>query len=150
MPSSVTRVRRQLQALYGPRYRLHACPRSTCFYCAEPGTVFDHCPPLSWAETFDPKKPNYPPHLLIPACADCNTRLGAKPFFTLYERTQYVLRALQTLYERRAVLWSDEEIEELGDSLKSMVRLKRTQLETLLFRIRNVEKRLLNYESFPD
>jgi hypothetical protein len=75
-----------------------------------------------------------------PACEECNVTLGSKLFVTVETRAAYLLGALSAKYKKllKGPMWSEDELEELGSSLRMHVEavqakacFVRTRLEHL-------------------
>lgn len=81
---------------YRPHPRYDA---AHCFYCGQLPTGIDHVPPLV---AFDPDGPcthNGHDAWLVPACRQCNYRLGPKPIFDIMDRIEYLGRSTALLIE---------------------------------------------------
>lgn len=146
--------RNRLIRTYGhlySRHMHHSVARHECFYCGEPANALDHCPPLASIEGRSKNywKKNKIKFLLVPSCTNCNSKLGNREFFSLYERCQYLESKLLSDYEKIHNNWTDEEIEELGYTLKVSVKAYVARSQILLERIRHIQDRMLNHESFP-
>ena len=141
------RERRRLLALYGALYKGHEYERMPgsmgCFYCGDSAGTRDHCPPLSWVETKKPARwrADGVHLLLVPACDDCNRRLGDRALFTPLERAEYVRSKLESIYDRQHTMWADDEIAEMGPEFQRTIKARRLQLVALLGRVRAAQWR---------
>ena len=143
MKAKQDRNRREFLAkTYGHRYRRIYMPHgSRCFYCADVATNVDHCPALTSTQLFDEaKKRDWPPHYLLPACGECNRRLCARALFTPSVRAAYLMRKLDSEYERRFALWSEDEIAEMSKDFQRTIRARKAALELLGKRLRSLEQ----------
>lgn len=149
-----SKERLRLVRAYGNRYSRHyhdSVKPWQCFYCGDDAQTLDHVPPLSWVETYSPEtwRSHGVPFVLLHVCHDCNSRLSNKPLFTAYERTQALEAKLSALYDRKASLWSDYEIAEMGPSFRASLIEHKAAVRRLADRIRHLQWRLLQHESFP-
>lgn len=104
---------------------------TACYYCGEPADTVDHARPQSLdraLRTMDVADRalvigRQPRRDLVPACRDCNCVLGKLWFATLEERRNYVKRRLRERNARllSAPVWEQDEIEELGPTLKTTI-----------------------------
>lgn len=95
-----------------------------CTYCGLPGECTDHVPPRAYRRfiAMSPGLSAKYPFQEVPACRECNSALGAKAFWTIKERKDYVKKYLRRRYgDGKFTEWSDEELEELGYNLRTMV-----------------------------
>ncbi len=91
-----------------------------CYYCGMIATSFDHFIPRVLI-----KEGLFTEHQrLIPACQQCNSILGARVFPTLALRREAAKAGIRKKYARILNIpeWTEEEIEELGYTLKTRVR----------------------------
>lgn len=114
---------RRYQADFIPT--IHIGREGICTYCGDPATCWDHCIP--WAYLASTRRRGHGESsagILAPACDDCNQRLSARIFATLYRRADWIRKRLWSRYGRyeRAPLWSPEELAELGGALQSHVK----------------------------
>ena len=142
------RNRDYLELVFGPLYERHYTEEAGCFYCGQPLSCWDHCPPLHWIETTKNKYKK----VLLKSCTSCNTKLGDKPLFTAYDRAVFLHDNLMAEFEKLG--WEDrtwEEIEGMKRGLlKSLASRDKMKGEILSDRIRFIQQRLLNKDSFPD
>jgi hypothetical protein len=116
-----------------------------CFYCGDLAGERDHCPPLSWVESrrLSDWKRDGVRFVVVPACGHCNNLLGDRPLFTLVERAEFIERRLETLYEREAALWSEEEIAEMSPEFQRTLRARKRALVLLMDRVRTAQWRCM-------
>lgn len=139
---AASKDRQYLLQAYGDRYLQALFPHDgDCFYCGTFRQCTDHCPPLSWAYRWEPEKG--PPHLLVPSCTNCNSRLAARPLFYLKDRLQFLERTLSAEYDRRFSLWSEKETAEMSPMFQKLIRGRRAQLDELHQRIVFLQKQAL-------
>lgn len=90
-----------------------------CTYCGSwDGNHRDHVIPASYGQA----KKNFKCET-VPACGECNVLLGDRLYFTLPSRAAYLMGVYQTRYKKllKQPDWSDEEIEELGPSMRTSI-----------------------------
>lgn len=146
--------RQRLLSVYGPSYGLHyhdSVQRGTCFYCGDFADTRDHSPPLAWVDSrkLTAWAEDGIPLVLVPSCCDCNSLLGSKPLFTVYERACAVSDTLEKRYEKAAALWTDDEIAEMGESFQRTLKARKADLTFLIDRLRHAQWRTLQHDSFP-
>ena len=90
-----------------------------CFYCGEDADTQDHVPPLSMVYALGPSE--FSELLLVRACADCNRRLGSRPYLTPKDRRSFIADRLRFFLSKAAEAWSEDEKDELGPTLRSFV-----------------------------
>ena len=121
-----------------------------CFYCNEAPFSRDHAPALFWMDALVNNRQGFVYKCrLVPCCQECNSILGNRPHHTLYERAKYIEKRLLAKYEKKHVLWSKAELAQMSRTMQVAIKAKLTQNEILLDRIRLVQERLANQESFP-
>jgi hypothetical protein len=97
-----------------------------CLYCGDPALDDDHTIPISYASKIvdmgmiDSLKDKC---FIVPSCKACNRSLSDKVFPSLQERINYVKSILKAKYGSLRMLpeWTDEEIYELGYSLRDFI-----------------------------
>ena len=109
-----------------------------CHDCGAPADTKDHIIPISYrrpARTSGMRRSGE----TVDCCAECNSLLGAKALFTIEERAEEIARMLTRRYKKElnAPIWSEEEIEELGPSLKNSVKAKQFLRDEVMERVRN-------------
>jgi len=101
-----------------------------CTYCGDPVDNFqlDHVIPLAYTEgayritcTKGQLRKNHGP--VTTCCSQCNSILGARFFNTFWDRCLVI----NSFMECRAtpILWSEQQINELGGSLKTYIKTKK-------------------------
>jgi hypothetical protein len=75
----------------------------------------------------------------VDCCRECNSLLGAKALFTIEERAHEIAESLERRYrkELNAPIWTDEELDDLGDTLRKQIKAKQYLRLEMLERIRN-------------
>ena len=150
--SAKSKERIRLNKLHGHKYkRLFLNEGYFCFYCADPASSLDHVPPLSSMDNldYDYRKKHSIPCALLPCCMDCNAALGDRKLFTAMERLQYLESYYEAKLMKQRKLWSDDEIEELGGSLKDYVRARQEKISRFMYKIRAIQMRQIRPETFP-
>lgn len=101
------------------------CAEQQCTYCGLRAETQDHVPPLVWVHSLGSEFFNNAKTLLliVPACLECNITLSNYRLFTIKERTRYLLGRYTKKYKRflRGTAWTEEELDELGYSLKTKI-----------------------------
>lgn len=97
-----------------------------CTYCGNPADTRDHVTPWSWNSTYRrrAKAGKLGRGQKVPACGDCNNLLNDVPIFTVEGRRAYVAERLAKEAKKQAPDWSDDELEELGPSLRRRVKAR--------------------------
>lgn len=107
-------------------------------YCGEAASSRDHFVPrafkakiqdLGWAKKGD---------IVVPACRECNSTANDKVFGTLREKRAYVHDRYRKKYAKVLAMprWSDEELAELGPTLRTAVVAGIRAQESLKARLR--------------
>ena len=148
------RQRAHLSSVFGRFYRRHLHDRvrlDDCFYCGEPAQSLDHVPPLAWVEHKEVAewKRRGIPLVLVRSCVDCNKRLGDRPFFTTQERCAFLNDRLTAQFERDSLLWSEDEIAEMGHAMQLMIRAKMFEANSLIKRLRHLERMIIDDDVHP-
>lgn len=121
-----------------------------CFYCDEAPAGRDHAPALFWMDALVNAKHNRKyEYWMVPCCTECNALLGNRPLHTLYARAMYIEQKLSKKYEAKHVLWSSAELAQMSRTMQASIKARLTKNQILLDRIRAVQLRLANSESFP-
>lgn len=96
-----------------------------CTYCgAWDGDQLDHVVPVSYNHNISRKSTNKVSYRnTVPCCRECNSLLGARLYFTIPSRAAYLLGTYERRYKKLLSQpdWSDEEIEELGPSMRTSI-----------------------------
>lgn len=124
-----------------PSVRLDLIDVEPCFYCGLPADTQDHVIPQSklgdlealgiktmWSQrTWD-----------VPACLECNSALGDRLFRNINERKRWVKNWLRRRYAKYLKMpqWTEDELRELGYSLRQNVQDHIDAKQTLLMRLR--------------
>ena len=92
----------------------------TCTYCGDAATDRDHLIPQSHSAT---GVSSFARHLWVWACGECNILLSDRPLFTVEERGAFLLNRIPERYEKllNSPVWDDDEIDELGPSLRNTI-----------------------------
>ena len=136
---------RAMRAYHG-LYRLIDNGR-ICVYCGVPASTIDHVVPLSAISALaNMILINGPPIeglFLVPSCGECNSIAGSQMFRTIGAKRRYIHWRLSRKYRRFIELpdWSDEELDEMGYSLRKSIENGLRVKEWLLKRVswRNVQ-----------
>ena len=109
-----------------------------CVYCGMPATTTDHVPPLSWRKFLIEEFPEEYKFMLVDCCRECNSLLGSRLIFTITERKKFLKEKIQRIYAKylyRTKDFSEEELDEMGRTLRSQIQLslliKKVTLERL-------------------
>ena len=94
-------------------------PVDPCYYCGVPATSIDHVIP----QTLRGRIPDWE-DITVPACHECNSRLGDRVFNTLPARKRYIKERLGTKHAKllRMPDWTEEELAEIGPTLQRHIR----------------------------
>jgi hypothetical protein len=153
MASKRNQKRTLLMKLHGHKYKRHFTQEGYyCFYCADPADTLDHVPPLSAMDILnkEKRKKEKIPATLVPCCAECNSALGARQLWTVFDRLMYLESYYDAYFKRQKMLWTEEEINELGPSLRESVRHRQDKLDRYRDKIRAVQVRQLKPETYPE
>ena len=121
-----------------------------CAYCEYPMQCYDHVPPISLCEHINTEeyKEKIGDFLLVPSCLKCNGLLGDYKTRDYHSR----LKHLMTKYQRRMfrfTKWTDEDVEELGATLRSLIEFEKVQRDELEERLSGVYRRFSSNMEFP-
>ena len=110
-----------------------------CHYCGAPANTKDHIIPVSYLRNMSTNKARRAIGQTVDCCAECNSLLGAKALFTIEERAEEIARMLSRRYKKEldAPVWTDEEIEDLGPSLRESIKGKQFLRNEVMERVRN-------------
>jgi hypothetical protein len=97
-----------------------------CYYCGDSAQTVDHSPPISYVYAIGTEEALARGLELVkvPCCTECNSvHLGDKPLLTLTDRAKAVYDGIQRRHKRVLGMpnWYDEDLEELGHTLRSKV-----------------------------
>lgn len=93
-----------------------------CFYCGQASRISrDHIHPVC-ARTENKRK--FAGQETVYSCSECNSTLGGKVFGDIIHRVQWLMECYYEKYKlnKGAVGWDDEELEELGPSLRQKIK----------------------------
>lgn len=112
---------------------------NVCVYCGDFADSIDHIPPKSQRAFIGGDKTlavNYPFFEVI-ACRDCNSRLSDCACWTLERRKKYLIDSLKRKHKTllRAPKWEEEELEELGESLRQYIKTSANKKEKQKLRL---------------
>lgn len=153
MASKHTKKRDILMKLHGHKYKRHFTAEGYyCFYCGDPADTLDHVPPLSSMDILDKakRKKERIPAALVPCCSECNGALGSRQLWTVFDRLMYLESYYDAYFKKQAMMWTEEEINDLGPSLRESVRHRQDKLERYRDKIRAIQLRQLKPETYPD
>lgn len=145
--SERNRLYRTYNALYNPHYIEEGY---FCIYCNSPADTRDHVPPLAWVEPFglETFRKSGIPFVTVPSCRECNGLLGDRKLLTVEDRLEYLEKKYHDLFDK-LVRWSDDELEEMGDSFQKSIRAQRHREEDLKRKIRAIEQRAVKPWTLP-
>ena len=152
MKNSKSKHREMLMKVHGHKYKRHFTNEGYyCFYCGDPGQCLDHVPPLSMMDVLSKEKikKDRIPRALVPCCNECNGALGDRQLLSVMDRLLYLESYYDAYLKRCRALWTDEEIDELGSSLKEYVRHRQDKLHRYVDKIRHLQLRQIKTETFP-
>ena len=97
-----------------------------CFYCGMPADTIDHVPAIEIVDAYGGptavKESGFELQK-VKCCRDCNSMIGSYGY-TVEDRLEYVANKLMKKFEKcnpAYDLWSEEELDELGPNLRSMI-----------------------------
>lgn len=109
-------------------YRIKFGWLKQCVYCGDPATTQDHVMPISITARTEFWRPAVRAELagglwLVPCCNECNVLAGATPFRSILAKRAFVKAAIKKKYAKysRGVLWEEDELAELGHTLRTKV-----------------------------
>jgi hypothetical protein len=112
-----------------------------CTYCGLTCDSVDHVPPKSARlEIISTGLVMKYPFIEVPACRECNSALGARGFWTIKERREYIKSYLKEKYGKYLILpkWSPSDLDDVSKSLgvfiKNSLVLKEIIKERLNYR----------------
>jgi hypothetical protein len=120
-----------------------------CTYCGDIATTDDHVPPESiWPELREHSP--HVPRFITPACRDCNCHiLSDQGFWTIAERADFVARELQTRV-RDSAEWDDDELDDLGYALRTMIEESIAHDRALRSRVRHAQAVAASAKAWED
>jgi hypothetical protein len=152
MPSKQDKARKELMRTHGHKYKRHFLLEGYyCFYCGDPANTLDHVPPLHEMPNlpYEKRKKNRLPASLLSCCAECNSALGSRQLITAEDRLLFLESYYDAKLKKKKALWSDDEINELGYSLKEYVRHEQDKLRRYIDKIRHIQSRYIRTETHP-
>ena len=134
-------ARKQRLKVVGETYWKHvlAFNQGRCIYCGDMATSEDHVPALEWlyalGTAYFQAKGISP--LLVPSCKRCNGWLGPKPYHSIRQRKGYIASRLRALSQKilDSPKWEQDEIEEMGFMLRTILNDREAVKEYLVRRI---------------
>lgn len=120
-------------------YRRIAENSHTCGYCGMPADTLDHFTPVSVGAVLTALGIKFKRYL-IPACRECNILAGSKLFKTIGQKRHYIKQRLRQRYKKQLNCpnWTQDELEDLGWNLRSMIEKTLTAKTTIKERLRSV------------
>jgi hypothetical protein len=108
-----------------------------CVYCGEIATQRDHFTPVSVMAVFERLRNVADGGFLLPCCGSCNRIASNKLFKTVGTKRRYIQQRLLEKYGDilRNAEWSDEDLDELGYTLRSHIEKHLKVRETIRRRI---------------
>lgn len=108
-------------------------PPDLCAYCGDSSVAWDHAPAISQVDNLDIKILTEAggTFTLYPVCRQCNDFLQNSAEHTLLER----LAILDKKYARKVnnyPEWSEEDLGELGSTLRSFILIEITKKDTII------------------
>jgi hypothetical protein len=136
-------------ALNGP-LRLTLVGMSTCLYCGAAADSVDHTQPQTVSDRL-PAIDIASHQRLVPACRECNTLLGPSWQGTLQGRKRALAAKLRKRYRKllQAPDWTDAELDELGETLRSAVAQAQAEKRRIRERLRIAEDGFLFERQCP-
>ncbi len=116
--------------------------RASCYYCGEIAECEDHVIPHSLLHNRDTPRGGYGTDTL-PACNDCNVRLGSTVLDTISERCKHLTSRLELRFRKwlTSEAWVEEEIDQLGFALAEQARAFNHTKRSATLRIAHLEAR---------
>ena len=137
--------RRHLELLYDCLYDMY-CPnedeRDFCFYCGVPADTRDHVPALNCVESIRAEYINPDTDIIyqkVFACRECNSMASDKRHLDIWERKDWLKKALFQKYKKdiEQIDWYEEDFhdcgEELSRQMKARMKRKYTAIARILF-----------------
>lgn len=112
-----------------------------CIYCGSTNSIHrDHIIPKSWSMNYTFFNTSSNP--IVPACSECNRTLSNIPIHTPEDRADHLIDVYEKKWKKILKMpdWTNEEMQELGPSLRKSLKhsLKEKELKTL--RLKNLYK----------
>lgn len=130
---------------FDKHYKNHrSLGKGKCLYCGGPEEHLDHVPALSWVSTGSSLLPQE--FLRVPACAECNLKLNAKPLHTIHQRFCFLSSSYYEEFKSLPELGAGD-LEGIGETLfrrRAALMLRKADLgERLRWMGRKAEEELL-------
>lgn len=121
-----------------------------CTYCGIAANGLDHIIPVLY-NNVSRKSASYAKHLVVPCCNECNISLTSFYLPSIAERAEYLLELYKVKYKKllNRPDWSDEELEEIGDTLRRKIKANAKLKENLNQRLIYLLDVSLNESLFP-
>lgn len=112
-----------------------------CFYCGELGAQRDHITPHSLMNVGKVRK--FKGKETVNACPECNKLASNKNGIFLEDKILMLIERYKTRYSLLDIIpeWSDEELKELGTSLKSAVKNKILKRQVAIEKVLHLKAR---------
>jgi len=112
-------------------------PDGPCVYCAWDADVWDHILPVTWTGVHAHAKGEQ-----VPACGDCNARLGDMHSTDIDERRSCIAESLERKHRRllRSPEWSLAELDELSGTMRITIENKQLLRKIVQFRLDNLNR----------
>ena len=111
------------------------CDTALCVYCGWDADTVDHVLPRAWSgEAGRAAVPT------VPACRDCNSRLGNRHAPTIGERRRLVWESLERKHRKllRCPGWTDDEIDEFGPRMRAEMESREAKRRMVRYRLDNL------------
>lgn len=144
--------RAYLEKTYNCYYKRKFRFLDTCIYCGQTADSEDHVFPISrldGLELFRPGVRNqFLPHglCIVKSCWNCNSIASDHSFISILKKRDYIQSKLKEKYGNNFVDWTNEELTELGYSLRQYVIRKSGEDNVIFSRIHHPKlRKLFNY-----
>ena len=112
-----------------------------CVYCGEDADTKDHVVPVSYY--FNGKRTgrhltaDFGEENLVDCCRECNCMANNKVFDNIQAKREYIQERIKEKYKKvvNMPFWSDDEIKELGQTLRKEVKIQQLARKWILNRI---------------
>lgn len=117
------------------KIRYHREHSLTCFYCGDLADSKDHVFPQAHGGASGET---------VISCRDCNFRMGALGSLSVDQRICHLIESLERKHQLNKPIpeWDDEELEELGPSLRLRIKAAVHQRQNALERVIHIRARL--------
>ena len=113
-----------------------------CVYCGSSESIQnDHLIPYSFTYVKTRHRLTRSKKGTVPACGECNRMLGSVMHTTVGSRASFLLPKYNKMYSKLSSLpeWTEEELSELGRTMRSVIENGIREKEALELRRRHVE-----------